>query len=538
MPDTPNNQPAESNTTGGASPSIALPSTLRYDLLIITMTAFAGLLGGIVITLAYLGLGTSDLLVLLGILIAFGAISVFYVRARARRLQQTALSEWARAARAEHAAQSALVSEQTQQLANQRAQIETFETNLALAELHDAATGIPVIRGWQTFGMPEEEIAPQMQMLAALFRGQAEIHIQKKFSGGHRNRGVYQIRSSAEADRIVKIARSSDIRAERQAQEWINRFSQNNGAQYVRDVHSDDDAAPGGIVYRLPSLRRNAVLASLEMFYRETPNPTLCAQIVEQLYGETLPHSEFRHAETIALFREYALPEYVLQRIENALPFIPALAHVTRGDASVRILFGNRSYRARNPLYWAINVLPQYYDTQFAVMCGVIHGDLHSGNVLVEMSGQPLWLIDFAKTRADAPTLSDYARMEADLKFYLVPDGAGEQLSLLQIEEQLLAPRVTSELEPMPELFQPYGEEIQKAGGCIAALRRVAVNHRADAHPHGNGHFVGNSVLPYYLALWHTTMRSLYYTQCSAAQKTYAFLSAGMLSERIIQLRR
>jgi hypothetical protein len=510
MPETPNDQPAKADATDEAPPLIAFVVPLRYDVLIMTLTAFAGLLGGIVFTLAYLGLGTPDLLQLLGILIALGAILVFLIRTHAHIRQQGAISDWMRAVRADR----------------------------ALAEQRDAAAGIPVVRGWQAFGMPEQEIAPQLQMLAALFRGQAEIHIQKKFNGGHRNRGIYQIRSSAEADRIVKLARSSDIRAERQAQEWINRFSQNNGAQYVRDVHSNDDAAPGGIVYRLPSLRRNAVLASLEMFYRETPNPILCAQIVEQLYGETLPHSQFRQPETIALFREYALPEHSLQRIENALPIIPALAHLTRANATATVVFGNQEHTLRNPLHWAVAEMPNYHNARFAVMCGVIHGDLHSGNVLVETAGQPLWLIDFAKTRANAPTLSDYARMEADLKFFLLPDSAREHFPLLRIEEQLLAPSVTSELEPMPDLFQPYGNEIQKAGGCIAALRRVAVNHRADAHPHGNGHFVGDTVLPYYLALWHTTMRTLYYTQCSAAQNTYAFLSAGMLSERITQLLR
>lgn len=535
MPDTQNDRLAESAATDEALDSITLASTRRYDFLIIPLTAFAGLLGGLVIALAYLGLGTPDLLLLLGILLALGAISVYLLRVRAHSLQETASSEWARDVRAKREAQDKALREQEVLLENQRAQIETLEAKLTVPAQRDT-TAIPVIRGWQALGMPEEEIAPQLQILAALFRGQPSIHIQKRFSGGHRNRGVYQVRSANEADRVVKIARSCDIRAEREAQEWINRFSQNNGAQYVRDVHSDDDDTPGGIVYRLPSLRRNADIASLESFYRATTTPDICAQIVEQLYGETLPHSQFRHAQTIALFREYALPERILQRIENAMQSIPALAHVTRTGETANLAFGSQTYAIRNPLHWASNVMPQYYDAQAGVMSGVIHGDLHSGNVLVELSGQPLWLIDFAKTRAGAHTLFDFARLEADLKFYLLQDDGEDTARVTRIEEALLAPRAATDLEPAAGVFQLHGPAFQKAGACIAALRRVAVNHRADDQPGGYGHFVGDSVLPYYLALWHTTMRSLFYTQCSPAQKTYAFFSAGLLSERITQL--
>lgn len=536
MPDTPNDRPSVPGTTPEPGPSYKLPSNRRTEALILALTTAAGVLGGIVLTLTLLSLGTPALLWLLGILILVGALAVFFLLMHARaRLENTA-AEWERQRAVEREAQDAAQRAQREQIESQRAQIELLETNLA--HLNSAPAQIlPVIRGWEALGISEQELAPQLQILTTLFRGHSRILIQKKFNGGHRNRGVYQIRSSGEADRIVKIARSSDIRAERQAQEWMNQFSQNNGAQYVRDISSDDDDAPGGIVYRLSALRRNAELVSLEMFYRETHNPILCAQIIEQLYSETLPHSEFRKAQTIPLLREYALPERVLERIENALAHIPSLAHVTRADASARVVFENRSYRVRNPLHWAHAVLPTYFDAFFPVACGVIHGDLHSGNVLVEPPMQALWLIDFGKTRQDAPTLLDYARLETDLKFFLLPDGAADYARVAEWEEQLLAPRIATELEPAAETAQAYGEEIQKAHACVAALRRVAVNHDAETQEHP-GHFIGDSILPYYLALWHTTMRTLYYTQCSAAQKTFAFLSAAWLSECISQLLR
>lgn len=531
MPNASNDSRIESDTTQQASNSFSPPSTLRYDLVILALTAFTGLLGGIVITLAYLSPGEPELLWLLGVLLALAALAVFLLRARARARQRAALTEWTRQMQKR-------LDQSTTLAAQQHTQIQLLETKIAGLEQRDAPATIPVIRGWHALDLPEQELAPQLQILAALFRGQSQIFIQKKFSGGHRNRGVYLIRSFAEADRIVKIARSSDIRAERQAQEWINRFSQNNGAQYVRGIVSSDDAAPGGIVYRLTALRRNSDISSLETFYRATPQAAACARVVEQLYEETLPHSEFRRQETVALFREHALPERALQRIENALLEIPALSQLTRADSMARIEFGARTYAVMNPLSWAAHEITQYQDAQLEVMCGVIHGDLHSGNVLVETAGQALWLIDFAKTRPHAHTLLDFARMEADLKFFLVGDENADYARVLQLEEQLLAPRGIGELEPSPEIFRAYDEELQKAGACLAALRRVAIHQHAEEPHHGAGHFIGASALPYYLALWHSTMRTLQYTQCSAQQKTYAFLSAAMLCERITQLMR
>lgn len=528
MSDTPSDRFQNSDALPALTP-YPLPSALRAEIFIIALTALTGLLGGMVITLVYLGLGTLEQAFLLGGLIALGALLTLLVLLRARALEQNAIAKWTNQITAERREQARLFK-------HQRAQIESLETELALYTQTDAANIIPDIRGWEALGMSEAELAPQMQILATLFRGQARILIQKKFNGGHRNRGIYQIRASGEADRIVKIARSSDIRAERQAQKWIDRFSQNNGTRYVRDLHGAEDNALGGMVYQLAALRRNANIVSLEMFYRATQRPATCAQIIQQLYSETLPHSEFRHAQTIALWREFALPERVLERVENALGEIPDLAHITRAEATARIVFGGHTQLVRNPLYWARVEMAPYRDRQAAVMCGVIHGDLHSGNVLAEFPLQALWLIDFAKTRADAPTLLDFARLEADLKFFLLTDEAADYARVMQWEEQWLAPRSTTTLAPSDEAFRELDAEMQKASVCIAALRRVAVNHRADAQSEGNGHFADDSVLPYYFALWHTTMRTLYYAQCTAKQKIYAFFSAALLAERIMQL--
>ncbi len=530
--------PATVTTARNTTPNQFEPVSLRgYEIAMFVLTGLVCLVAGSVLTLRFLRQGTPDLvlwLVLLGILATIG---ILLLRQRVRARQSAALDAWNARAKNERATLQNALDEQTQLVTAQRAEMQTLQEKIAQLEQREMQLAVPVISGWQYLGANENEIAPQLAIFAELFRGQHQVVIQEKLNGGHRNFGVYRTRSSAEADRIVKIARSADIRAETRAQELFNRFSQNNGGQFVREVHHAQDDAQGGIVYRLAALRHNAQLQTLARFYRDTENASDCAALVTQLYAETLPHSQFRASRDADLIELYALPDHILARVEKTLHEIPLPSGTAHDTETLYLHFGDQEFYLRNPLYFAKNVLPQYSARQTAIVCGVIHGDLHSENILLEMPEQKLWVIDFAKTRADAHTLADYARLETDLKFCLLRDTAAQNYfaQAARFEEMLLAPRAKEELAITRAALDAYNAEFQKAGACIAALRQVAVRHQRETEDAITGHFIGESVLPYYFALWHATMRALSYAQSSPAQKMYAFVSAAMLCERMAQ---
>ncbi len=520
-----------------AAALISIPSSKWYDLGIVTLTALAALLSGIALVSMYLGVTSVLQLGILGAFLLF-AIATIYSLWRARNARQTAaLERWMQNDETERARLSQALEQSEQLRAQQSAQRSELAAKLAQLEQTQPSTRFPLIFGWQALGPSETEIAPQLAILAELFHDQEQIQIQKKFRGGHRNRGVYQVRSSGEVDRIVKIARSADIRAEQRAQKIINRFSQNNGGQYVRDTQRADDDAYGGIVYQLASLRRNANLMNLDAFYRQTSERAACVAVIEQVYAEALPHSTFRWREDAPLFREHALPERALRKIVAMVQENVTLQDGALESENVRVLFGSDAVAIPNPLFWAEQILPRYAAENLPASLGVIHGDLHSGNLLIEQPSLNLWLIDFAKTRDRAHTLTDFARLEADLKFYLLTSNEENYFAhALAFEQALLAPNAARELELAFQTFETYSAEFQKAAACILALRRVAVQHRREEQDASVGHFATASVVPYYLALWQATLHTLKYEQCNRAQKTFAFISAGMLCERITQL--
>lgn len=515
---------------------LVLPYSRRYDLGVVTITALTGIVSGIVLTLAYLMAASTQELVILGALILVaGAAVVLTIRFRNTR-QMAVIAQWAQQVKTEQPPPHGTVLESAHTRADENEQLHPSTPGTSGESF--VSTPLPLIFGWEALGISEAEIAPQLPILAALFHGQPQVHLLRKFSGGYRNRGVYQVRSSDEADRIVKITRSADIRAERRAQVLINRFSQNNGAQYVRDVQSAHDGEYGGIVYRLASLRRNTDIKSFDTFYRETQDSSICASIIEQIYSEALPHSQFRHVQRMALFQEHTLSPDKLSKISGMASSILLLDNDMLESESLHMPFGSTRVHIQNPLRWAANIMPNYSHLEMPAVYGVIHGDLHSGNLLIETPGQNVWIIDFSKTRAGAHTLADFARLEADLKFALLPSSENEDYfgQALRFENILQSPQISQEMDIKMTAFGGLGLEFQKAAASILALRRVALNHQPDVPGESIGHFADASVLPFFLALFHASLRTLKHEQSNPAQKRYAFVAAGLLCERINRL--
>lgn len=100
----------------------------------------------------------------------------------------------------------------------------------------------------------------------------------------------------------------------------------------------------------------------------------------------------------------------------------------------------------------------------------IVHGDLHSQNVLVDQATNECWPIDFFWTRDDSSPVVDLTMLECSLKFLAIPMRS-DLRSLLPVELALTR-------EPMPdtEVRQiPYSDEINRVVRAVSSIRQFAI---------------------------------------------------------------
>jgi hypothetical protein len=107
---------------------------------------------------------------------------------------------------------------------------------------------------------------------------------------------------------------------------------------------------------------------------------------------------------------------------------------------------------------------------QFRTPETVVHGDLHSQNIVVDEGTGECWPIDFGWCHDGGSPLVDYVMLEVSLKFLALPMRA-DLRSLLAIDHQLL-------LDPTPSLRignVPYSQEIGNVLQAVLAVREQAM---------------------------------------------------------------
>lgn len=197
---------------------------------------------------------------------------------------------------------------------------------------------------------------------------------------------------------------------------------------------------------------------------------------------------------------------------------------------------GWESDSLRNPLDWVDKVFRKDKYLFFDNICGdldplinnsstIVHGDFHSGNILVEEvagTSPTIWIIDFPHTHIGS-TVQDIARLEADIKFDLPPDDNLKTLGIRNIykfEKVLLAP--WSDANTFNQQCPINEEYLEKVWTIVYRLHSRVLDR-----------VMGGNVSFYYLALLHATLPVLYYRDRSPWQKLYAFISAALLCERL-----
>ncbi|HEX3094079.1 MAG TPA: phosphotransferase, partial [Candidatus Angelobacter sp.] len=147
------------------------------------------------------------------------------------------------------------------------------------------------------------------------------------------------------------------------------------------------------------------------------------------------------------------------------------------------------------------------------------HGDLHTGNILVDSDQEQPWLIDFGRAGV-GHWLRDLVALEASITFQHIPHKDPGDLFLF--EAALIRPKEFADPIQYSRSDQP---ELSKAAEVIAELRRIA------------GAIDGseNALQSYYAALFYQTINyvRLHKLIKNPRRKNHVLLAAALLYEKL-----
>jgi CheY-like chemotaxis protein len=319
------------------------------------------------------------------------------------------------------------------------------------------------------------------------------------------------------APTVVKLGLQEELAMEAERYELIRPYV--GGHRLARLEHTAFSRQAGGLVYTLVGSQHSKPIGTLAALLCTIGDTQAAIQLLETFFARTFAdlHSALRWAP-LALNRHYI----------EALHLTPARVVAAAGELqpsaldSPTISFdeflmeGSQHRRAYlNPLRWAMPQGEFRLDDAQVRPQTICHGDLHSRNILVDDERQ-CWLVDFARV-AQSHALRDFAELESDLKFQVMP--AGDLGLSADLEHALVQPTTWHDAPPLLPPDHPLAHWQQ----IIAALRRISAQQLA---LHGDMH-------DYYVALFWHTLNIVRLRQVEPDRKRYALLAAALLAERL-----
>lgn len=395
-----------------------------------------------------------------------------------------------------------------------------------------------LIEGFQALPSRPEYLPITLGILQSKNYVWAEL---QRLEGGYEASGVFMVRGRNSArqqfcDRVLKLGTLKDIEAEQtNYRACVEGFLPMSSGQPIvfRSYKSDaQEQMPAGVLYDFAHLGQNSQVQNLQALYASSQVPDAAVASVLEDSLALLKDSWYENGqgERINLYGRYPR---LLNKLDTLTVAIENLAGAAaRQECDIEL----RGMRLKNPVDFIRSTFRQKYDDahqRSLVHQSIIHGDLHSRNILLEYSGQrgPLiWFIDFSNT-GQGPTLRDMGSLEADIKLCILEKGEPASTwgaptwdAILEAEKRF-SPWSNSSATFTPTdadlAFLNDQPAVLRAWRCIAAVRRIAEQFKFSQDWNG-----------YALALFHATLPIVYY-RCSQQQKEYALISAAWLCETL-----
>jgi hypothetical protein len=438
-----------------------------------------------------------------------------------------------------------------------------------------------------------ERVRSMLQICIKIKNEIEEITFIKSFSVYKPERGVFLVRLGNEPiPKILKLDYAEDIRNEYDRfRRCINLIGANAPRLLWPSDESDIEtlsASLGVAIYGLAAYNWTASdkLRTFSQYYGEKDTGAV-VRILEKIiqdvmvpwwastgYGcprkrenpqeKSLYYEYQRRLKEKLLEEERSKVEKVLKEIRKLVPNIT----ITEQGIDLKDMKFHGGQSLPNPLNWVERIFEnegsfkgEYSDLDDpnARRDSIVHGDFHAGNILVEefSSDAIIWLIDFPHTHV-GPTVQDIARLEADIKFGLFPKELLNKPNfdrILVFEEAILTADNRQELDLLDGLLDKKRDK--KSPSLIEldkAWHKWVDNHEIESispeldsemakvwqalailRSRMRKRYFGSmdDPRPYYLALLHATLPTLYYDNRSCWQKLYAFISAALLCERL-----
>jgi thiamine kinase-like enzyme len=167
-----------------------------------------------------------------------------------------------------------------------------------------------------------------------------------------------------------------------------------------------------------------------------------------------------------------------------------------------------------NPVYWLINK----GSFQIALYQCIVHGDLNSGNILVDKNSES-WLIDFYSV-GKSFILRDFIELETEVKFNLIEE---MELDKILKFELLLLQNCSFEEKTGNLLKDIRRKELKKGFKTIQLIREHA----------GKAISPETNMKAYYVGLLMHTLSLLRFYQISKRRRHHMLLSASLICKKL-----
>ena len=251
--------------------------------------------------------------------------------------------------------------------------------------------------------------------------------------------------------------------------------------------------------------------------------------ITHHLFSEALGHLADRAHTSRG---ERNLADYYLERInaqkrvaavtrDLTADTLPGSARLA-ADGGIIVRIGTRKLELPHPLA-PVLIDKAYRGRGMLMNTALRHGDLHGGNVLVDVDRRQAWFIDYEDFGTEHFSLADHVEMEASLLFAAM--GISADLPFwAQFTEAITPSTSLTDLQDVCDAAnsQTDRREARKALAAIRAIRRAATRDETADNP-----------ALYYHALMYEALRAAGARSKDLTRRWHALITAAQLLERL-----